>query len=98
MDDGSSSSTVELFMAAMERMVIVLIYPWAGLSSNVVPALSEAHSGPKKLIHGAGRGDFGAGNLGIISVVLAMVNRLFQRYHRDAKQEEGKESVKSCEI
>jgi hypothetical protein len=70
----TGSTTVELFMATIEEMIVVLIYLWVGLRIKSVPEELESGSGGKKLMHRFGRGDFGGGKLGVLSLGAAVID------------------------
>jgi hypothetical protein len=61
------SETTELFMAVLEEMVVVVIYIGTGLKLPAVPAgVSRSMGGT--LAYRFGRGDFGTGKLGLLSL------------------------------
>jgi hypothetical protein len=72
----TGSTTIELFMATIQEMIVVLIYIWVGLTIQSVPAELECKDGGKKLMHRFGRGDFGGGKLGVVSLGAALVDAL----------------------
>jgi hypothetical protein len=78
------SEFAELFMAAIEEMVVVLIYIWVGLKQDSVLA-KEGDSNKSTLLHRAGRGDFGGGKLGILSLGAAVIDAV--RGERELRKE-----------
>jgi hypothetical protein len=85
------SEYAELFMAAIEEMVVVLIYIWVGLKQDSVPA-NESNSKKSTLLHRAGRGDFGGGKLGILSLGAAVIDAV------RGERELEKESVDNVDL
>ncbi|KAK5988882.1 hypothetical protein PT974_10379 [Cladobotryum mycophilum] len=71
----TSSIIAELFMARIEEMIIVLLFLWAGLTHEAVPRNEDGtkRSSGEKLMYQAGRGDFGAGKLGMASLAVSAV-------------------------
>ena len=78
-------------MATVEEMVVVLIYLWVGLTIKSVPEEVESASGGKKLVHRFGRGDFGGGKLGVLSLAAAVIDafRASSQQEPDRKNEEN---------
>jgi len=68
----TGSDTATLFMSVLPEMVAVVIYLATGLKLNVVPADATASVGGR-LGYRAGRGDFGTGKLGLVSLALGVV-------------------------
>ncbi|KAK5128948.1 hypothetical protein LTR85_000281 [Meristemomyces frigidus] len=78
----TGSTTASLFMEVLEEMVVVVIYIATGLKLASVPA--EAVDGPgETLAYRFGRGDFGTGKLGLLSLGSAA----FQAFNRNKDQE-----------
>lgn len=73
----TSSETAALFMSVLEEMVVVVIYIATGLKLPAVPEGAAATPGGT-LAYRFGRGDFGTGKLGIISLGAAA----FQAFRR----------------
>lgn len=67
------STTVSLCMSVLEEMVVVAIYVYAGLKTRCTP-LPEDASQPRQLGYRFGRGDFGTGKLGLLSLVLGLLS------------------------
>jgi surface polysaccharide O-acyltransferase-like enzyme len=91
----ASSTTAGLFMSTIEEMVVVLVYLWAGLLTSSVPDV-DTKTGPEKLVHRAGRGDFNGGRLGLVSLGAAIVSIVVSDKSEKGKQsgfEDGEDSV-----
>ena len=63
----TGSTTVSLFMSVLEEMAVVAIYVYTGLKTRSTP-LPEAASDARQLGYRFGRGDFGTGKLGLLSL------------------------------
>lgn len=71
--NGSTAAvTILLFMEVLEECVVVLIYIGTGLNLPAVP-IADAGKG-ERLAYRLGRGDFGGGKLGILSLGAAVMD------------------------
>jgi hypothetical protein len=77
-DPISGSVTIFLFMSVLEEMIVVVIYIYAGLRIKSTP-LPEDASAWRQLGYRTGRGDFGTGKLGILSLGLGVINAIESR-------------------
>jgi hypothetical protein len=67
----TGSETALLLMSVVQEMIVVLIYIATGLKQRAVP--EDAGDTPgQKLAYRFGRGDFGMGKLGLLSIGLAI--------------------------
>ena len=71
----TGSETIALFMSVLQEMVAVMIYIAAGLKLPAVPP-GVSSSPDQQLLYRAGRGDFGGGKLGLISLAAATFQAL----------------------
>jgi len=69
----TGSTTIALFMDTLQEMAVVLIYLVAALKTPAVPPAmdEEKRSAGQTLAYRAGRGDFGFGKLGLLSLATA---------------------------
>ena len=74
----TGSSTISLLMSVLEEMLVVLLYIIAGLKMRCTP-LPEDSSGARQLGYRFGRGDFGTGKLGILTLGLGVANAFRSR-------------------
>ena len=82
-DPVTGSQTVSLFMDTLMECAVVLVYIWVGLK---LPAVPKEHDGStrSRLVYRTGRGDFGTGRLGLLSLGAAIL-------HSVGKQNEDEE-------
>lgn len=69
----TGSKTIALFMDDFPEMLVVVLYVAVGLKVKDTP-LEEGASSGRKIGYRLGRGDFGTGKLGILSVIFAILN------------------------
>jgi hypothetical protein len=96
--ESTSSTTVDLFMATIEEMVVVLVYIWVGLASDSVPTHTREKGGSNStLLHRAGRGDFGGGKLGLLSLGAGAIDEI--RHHRrsEKQREQAGQDIESAD-
>ena len=69
----TGSTTIALFMDTLQEMVVVLIYLVAAIKTPILPPTvnGEMRSPGGTLVYRAGRGDFGFGKLGLLSLAAA---------------------------
>lgn len=85
----TGSETVALFMEVQEEMVVVLIYICAGLKLKTVP--EGDRSAGENIGYRFGRGDFGGGKLGILSLGVAAVQARSGDKPRATQQQQSRE-------
>jgi len=81
----TGSTTIDLFMAVLTEAVVVLIYLICGLKVMNIPESQQSDSTTKNLSYRLGRGDFGTGKLGILSLGVAVVQALNGKKGNDDK-------------
>jgi hypothetical protein len=84
----TGSETVALFMEVLEEMAVVLIYICAGLSLKTVP--EGDRSAGEKVGYRFGRGDFGRGKLGLLSLGIAAVQAISGDKPRANQQQDSR--------
>ena len=69
----TGSTTIALFLDSLPEMIVVLIYLVAAVKTPAVPAAKngEKRSAGETLAYRAGRGDFGFGKFGLLSLAAA---------------------------
>ena len=72
----TGSVAINLTMAVLEEMVVVAIYTITGIKLPAVPNDQQSQSTGQRMTYRAGRGDFGTGRLGLLSLAIAGVNEL----------------------
>ncbi|KAK4902278.1 hypothetical protein LTR27_001181 [Elasticomyces elasticus] len=87
----TDSPTVSLFMSVIEEMFVVVIYIAAGLKLESTP-LDEDDSGAKKLGYRLGRGDFGTGKLGLLSLLFGIVGVMREGQGDEEKHQSRQQS------
>jgi hypothetical protein len=75
----TGSTTVSLFMATLEEMAVVTIYITAGLKLPTVPAGVDGSS-DSDTTYRLGRGDFGTGKLGLLSLAAAGIQAMVRKH------------------
>lgn len=80
----TGSNTVALFMDTLMECAVVLIYLFAGFNLSTVPPEEHGSAG-STLAYRFGRGDFGGGRLGLLSLGAAIIQALAG--HKDAAQQ-----------
>jgi hypothetical protein len=91
----TGSTTVSLFMSTLQEMAVVIVYITAGLKLPAVPAgVDKSHT--SNMVYRLGRGDFGTGKLGLLSLAAAGIQAI--RPEPDRKVEEGNEVIKEAGI
>lgn len=83
--ESTRSNTAALFMSVLEEMAVVVIYIAAGLKLSAVPTCA-AKSPQGKLAYRFGRGDFGTGKLGILSLGTAVFQAMDRRTGTEGQQ------------
>ncbi|KAK4550437.1 hypothetical protein LTR36_000015 [Oleoguttula mirabilis] len=83
----TGSTTVSLFMEVLEEMAVVVIYIATGLKLATVAA-GAADGAGGTLAYRFGRGDFGTGKLGLLSLGSAAF-QAFNRSHDEESQEKA---------
>lgn len=76
-------------MATSEEMIVVAIYLWTGLKTASLPEEMQRESRSKKRMYRAGRGDFGSGKAGVLSIVFAFMNMLFDKLRQGDNSPNG---------
>jgi hypothetical protein len=69
----TGSVAINLVMAVLEEIVVVAIYTITGIKIDVIPKGDQSDSTGKNMMYRAGRGDFGMGKLGLLSLLIAAV-------------------------
>jgi hypothetical protein len=69
----TGSPTTSLLMSVLEEMAVVVIYIYAGLRIRSTP-LPEDASAARQLGYRTGRGDFGTGKLGLLTLGLGVLD------------------------
>jgi hypothetical protein len=72
-DPTTGSPTTSLLMSVLEEMAVVVIYIYAGLRIRSTP-LPDDTSAARQLGYRTGRGDFGTGKLGLLSLGLGVIS------------------------
>ena len=83
----ATGPTVSLFMSVVEEMAVVAIYVYAGLKTRCTP-LPEDTSAPRQLGYRFGRGDFGTGKLGLLSLGFGVMSTFGDRRAEKAEVQE----------
>ena len=83
----SGSTTVALFMDTLPEMIVVVIYLVVALKTPAVPRAKdgESHTAGETLMYRAGRGDFGFGKLGLLSLAAA-AGQAFRSDRQDGRR------------
>jgi hypothetical protein len=69
----NGSTTAELFLASIQEMIVVFIYIFVGFKLQPVPKTDgDEMTTKERLMRRAGRGDFGGGKLGLLSIAAAV--------------------------
>ena len=84
----NGSVTVMLLTVVLEEIAVVAIYTITGLKLEIIPKHQQSQSGGKDLMYRAGRGDFGTSNLGILSLLTAVVGEITKPAKMDADYQE----------
>lgn len=71
-NESASAVTIDLFMETLEECAVVVIYLATGLKLQSVPTGEDDTLGGK-LMYRFGRGDFGGGKLGLLSLGAAVI-------------------------
>lgn len=74
----TGSPTIYLCMSVLEEMAITCIYVYAGLRLKTTPLPADASSA-RELGYRAGRGDFGTGRLGLLTLGIGVFNAFRSR-------------------
>ncbi|CAM1504841.1 Fc.00g024320.m01.CDS01 [Cosmosporella sp. VM-42] len=84
----TSSVLTELFMAKIEEMIVVSLFLWAGITHTAVPKNGDGTKRSKKemLAYRAGRGDFGRGKFGLVSMAISAAVSMLQK--KDDEEDE----------
>ena len=82
----TGSTTIALFMDEIQEMIVVLIYLVAAIKTPAIPPATngEKRSAGGTLAYRAGRGDFGTGKLGLLSLAAA-VGQAFSNNQRGSR-------------
>jgi hypothetical protein len=81
----TGSTTTALFMDTFQEMIVVLIYLVAAIKTPAIPQATngEKRSAGETLAYRAGRGDFGFGKLGLLSLAAAAGQAFSSRNQND---------------
>ena len=83
----TDAETAALFMSVLVEMFVVLIYITTGLKLRAVPKGAADPPGCE-LAYRAGRGDFGTGKLGILSLGIAAFGAMKPKHEQQASMPE----------
>jgi hypothetical protein len=72
----TGSVAINLTMAVLEEIAVVAIYTITGIKADVIPTADQSDSAGRNMMYRAGRGDFGMGKLGLLSLLIAGVKEL----------------------
>lgn len=81
----TQSNSVALFMSVLEEMAVVVIYIAAGLKLSPVPKCAAKSPGGR-LAYRFGRGDFGTGRLGLLSLGTAVFQAAGSKSEMESQQ------------
>jgi len=81
-NQSTAAVTISLFMEVLEECAVVLIYIFTGLRLPPVP-IPDASNG-ERLAHRFGRGDFGGGKLGLLSLGAAVIDGITKKSESNA--------------
>ncbi|KAH6974301.1 hypothetical protein BKA56DRAFT_645478 [Ilyonectria sp. MPI-CAGE-AT-0026] len=95
MSGSTSAVLTELFMGRIEEMAVVLVYLWAGITQEVVPATDDGaeRTQGEKFMYRARRGDFGTGKLGTMSFLAHGIITMFRGNKPDESTHPSAEGV-----
>lgn len=82
----NGSTTINLFMAVLPECVVVAIYLLAGLKLDAIPRDQRSETAAGDLRYRLGRGDFGMGKLGILSLGSAAIQAMNGRGEQRREQ------------
>lgn len=86
----TGSVTIMLVMAVLEEFVVVAIYTITGLKLETIQRADQSTKPGSNLAYRTGRGDFGMGKLGLLSLLIAAIGEIrnFGRTETDGEDEE----------
>jgi hypothetical protein len=87
----TGSVAINLVMAVLEEIAVIAIYTITGIKMDVIPRANQSDSAGHNMMYRAGRGDFGIGKLGLLSLLIAGVKELVTLGENGAMEREVRE-------